>query len=161
MPRVHKHTEETREAAYDLVFRKKLPYLRVEMILGVRQQTLKTWFGPSPNWTPEDRTRVARESREQQRKEIQEKYEKIVYLRMKENKTNGEIAEILGISTESVYHYVGATPRRLGGYRPWDPAMRGRAYYLREAGYNVTEISEIIGVPRSTVGDWVNGMTCD
>lgn len=74
--------------------------------------------------------------------------------------TNQEIADTLGINSQNIWYWMGPTPRRLGG-RPNHPyGLRDRARYLRECGYNISEIAGIMHLPRSTVGDWVRGMPC-
>lgn len=78
----------------------------------------------------------------------------------REGLSNTEIADQLGIDYRNIYHWMGSTPKRIGG-SPYHPhGLRYRAMYLRECGYNISEIAEEMGVPRSTVGDWVKGMPC-
>lgn len=89
------------------------------------------------------------------------KVKEAVRLRREEGKTNREISLILTIPVDTIYAWMGATPRRLGGQPHHPVGLQDRARYLREAGYTVSEISEEMGVARSTVGDWVQGMPCD
>jgi DNA-directed RNA polymerase specialized sigma24 family protein len=89
-------------------------------------------------------------------------YRQAIRLRREEGKTNAEIAELLDGPTEStIWYWMGATPRANGGSPHHRPPLRGRAMYLRSAGYTVREIAEEMNLPRSTVGDWVRGMPCD
>jgi transposase len=75
-------------------------------------------------------------------------------------KTNTEIAEALGTSRTNIYYWIGPTPRALGGTPQHQYGLRDRAHYLRECGYEVREIADIMKIPKSTVGEWVRGMPC-
>lgn len=35
--------------------------------------------------------------------------------------------------------------------------QRQRAYRLRDENFSITEIAEQLGIPRSTIGDWLKG----
>jgi hypothetical protein len=74
---------------------------------------------------------------------------------------NSEIEELLCLSSGLVYQWMGPTPRELGGKPEWPPGLHDRARYLKECGYSITEISEDMKVPRTTVWQWVKGMPCD
>ena len=150
-----KHQDEVKAEAYNLI-REGLTYTDISARLGVADRTLARWFGPARNKRPRkppDKRRTAKE-------EFEKKYHESIRLRMQEGKTNGEIARILGVSLTFIYTNLGPTPRRLGGRKTWPVEMRGRAHYLREVGYTVQQISDEIGVPTSTVGEWVEGMPC-
>lgn len=134
----------------------RVPYARISRSVGVSQSTLQSWFGPSPiakeeSWTFSSDARTAR---------ARARYEEMVRLRMRDGLTNREIAERLGVDRSYVWYCMGATPARLGGRKHREPGLRERARYLRECGYSVRDIAEKMGLPRSTVGDWVNGMPC-
>lgn len=80
---------------------------------------------------------------------------------MREGLTNREISNRLGLPVGTIYHWMGATPRRVGG-RPYHSAgLRERAAYLRGCGYTVREIADEMKLPRATIGDWIRGMPCD
>lgn len=129
-------------------------YSGITRATGVSSSTLTKWFGPSlaeeALWhANEERSRVARE-----------KYEKAVRLRMREGLTNAQIAERVGLSHSRVYAQLGPTPARLGGIRPHDPGLHDRARYLRSCDYTISQISEEMGINRSTIHDWVREMPC-
>lgn len=133
-----------------------VPYHRVARSLGMTDTTLRRWFGPSPvqrGETMQDR------HRERLRKSEERQYE-LAKMR-REGLTNAQIAERTGLTIGAVYQRLGATPRRLGGWKMHDPAMHERVWFLRECGNTIDEISEKTGVPRSTVGDWVRGLPCE
>jgi orotate phosphoribosyltransferase-like protein len=74
--------------------------------------------------------------------------------------TNAQIAEALDVSIKNIQFWMGATPRRIGGHPRYDYGLHERARYLRECGYNISQIAEEMKIPRSTIGDWLNGMKC-
>jgi IS30 family transposase len=81
-----------------------------------------------------------------------------VRLRMQEGMTNRQISTKLHISMKTIYSWMGATPRRLGGGPFYKPTLHARAIYLKQAGYSHRAISKEMNVPRSTIGDWVSGV---
>lgn len=133
-----------------------VPYYRVSRSLGMSEGTLRRWFGPSRH-DPAERMAVLNAQRQ---RESEFRYAEMVRLRMVAGLTNGQIAEALGTSARTVWNYMGPTPKRLGGSRPWHPAMHERARFLRGCGNTIREIADKTGVPRSTVSDWVRGMPC-
>lgn len=129
-------------------------YANINRSLGVSETTLLKWFGPS---LFEKNTAEAHKERSRR---ARERYERMVRLRMQDGLTNQQIADVTGINSSTVYHYLGATPQRLGGRRTGMYGLRERARFLREVGHTVTEIAEEMDLPRSTVGGWVKGMPC-
>lgn len=69
--------------------------------------------------------------------------------------TNSEISEILGIGSELIRHWMGATPQpqAVKVFRP--KIMHERAIDLRSRGYSIRRISYIMDVPKSTIQGWV------
>lgn len=128
-------------------------YKRIERLTGVSQSAIYKWHGPSQF--------VAGQQENRHRTYTDEQYAECVRLRREEGKTNSEIVEITGISRSALHTRMGGTPRRLGGIRPWPEGLHDRARYLRECGYNIREIGEIMNIPRSTVGQWMYRMPCD
>lgn len=88
------------------------------------------------------------------------KYQEPAAKLRRQGKTNGEIANILGIDRSNIWYWMGPTPRRLGGRPVHNYGMRDRVRYLRECDYTIREIADITALPRSTVGDWVRGLPC-
>jgi transposase-like protein/transcriptional regulator with XRE-family HTH domain len=126
-------------------------YEQIEKITGIRSETINKWFGPSPfprgTMRPEQRYR----------KYSDEQYAEAVRLRMKEGKSNQEISDATGISISALQTHMGGTPRRLGGLKPWPEGLHQRARYLKDLEWTISEIGKELGVPRSTVGQWLGG----
>ncbi len=76
--------------------------------------------------------------------------------------SNSAIGIQLGVGYEKVTAWIGKTPPENSRRRSkdYDLGYHSRAMYLRECGYSVREIAEQLGVPRSTVGDWIRGYGC-
>lgn len=72
--------------------------------------------------------------------------------------TDARIAKLVGVHPSSIYHWLGKKGRDTRRYD--NSHYHYRAMYLRECGYTITEIAEQMGVPRSTVGDWIKGFGC-
>lgn len=72
---------------------------------------------------------------------------------------NSHIAARMGIEAGTVDRWIGRTPDHLRRNRDYSSTdYSRRALYLRDCGHTTTEISKIMGVPRSTVGDWIKGI---
>jgi DNA-binding CsgD family transcriptional regulator/transposase len=129
-----------------------VPYVRIARGLGISQTTLRQHFGPSPI---ESGLAIANERRSRQ---AQERYEEMVRLRMKEGLANQEVADRLGISLSRVWAQMGPTPKRLGGQRTHDSGLHDRALYLWTTDcYSQAEIARQMGLPKSTIYDWISG----
>jgi transposase len=143
-----------------------IPYEVISREFGISVTTIRKWFGYSKYYKHRkeqaEQRRIDARAKEQIERDLAEyRYSEMVRLRVKECMTNGQIARTLGIHTSTVYKYLGATPKRLGGRRTWEIEMRGRVRFLKAAGYSIREISDTTKVPSSTIGDWVRGMPCD
>jgi DNA-directed RNA polymerase specialized sigma24 family protein len=143
-----------------------VPYEVISREFSISVTTIRKWFGYSRYYQQRrelaQQRRIDARAKEQTERELAEyRYSEMVRLRVKECMTNGQIARTLGIHTSTVYKYLGATPKRLGGRRTWEIEMRGRVRFLKAAGYSIREISDTTKVPSSTIGDWVRGMPCD
>jgi predicted transcriptional regulator len=79
-------------------------------------------------------------------------------LRREEGLSNEQIARRLGFTSPSVWRHLGPTPDELRQARQWNTGdTRQRAEEMRWNGYSVRRISYLLGVPPSTVGEWVKG----
>jgi transposase len=116
----------------------------IALRMGVDRSTVYDWLGATPMGL-----RRGRHS--------QETKDKARALR-EEGLTNHMISLRLGVGGDSVERWIGPTPKHLLPSRDYSRTdYDRRALHLRQCGYSITEAAAHMGVPRSTVGQWVKG----
>lgn len=119
---------------------------QIALRMSVERSTVYRWLGSTPPGL-------------RRRRHTQETKDRARVLRG-EGLSNWGIALALSVGWDSIERWLGPTPRNLRKCRDYTTTeLPSRAVYLREAsGYSVTELAERMGVPRSTVGQWVKGI---
>ena len=76
---------------------------------------------------------------------------KLVELLLEDGLSLGQVSRLTGVSKSVLF--------RLGKHKhhrvPHDPALKEQAKELSSKGYTSKEISEMLGVPASTIRTWV------
>lgn len=118
---------------------------QIALRIGVDPRTISTWIGATP-------PRLRRTRHTQAMKD------RALALRETEGLTNFAIGKRLGVDGDSVDRWLGRTPRELRRDRDYSwTNLPDRARHLRECGYSVREAAAHMGIPVSTVGQWVKG----
>lgn len=141
--------DERRKEAMRLRVEEKLSNTAIAERMDVNYRAVHYWIGANPKNYRHSRALP------------QNIYEEAVRLRH-EGKSNAEIANAVEIHVTTVYRWMGTSSNREAQKRRYysDTRYHNRAMYLRECGYNITEISQELGIPRSTIGGWVKGYGC-
>lgn len=117
---------------------------RIAEEIGVDRSVVYRWLGPTPA-----ELRVRWHSKETR--------DKAARLR-KEGLNNARIAKKLGVGERTVWDWIGSTPTALRSNRDYSRTnLPDRALHLRQCGYSVREAAAHMGIPVSTVGQWVKG----
>jgi transposase len=118
---------------------------QIALRIGVDRSTIYLWLGATPNDLRRGRHPQAMR-------------DKARALRETEGLANFAIGKRLGVHQDSVDRWLGPTPKHLRPYRDYSRTdFPDRARYLRYCGYSVREAAVRMGVPPSTVGQWVKG----
>lgn len=137
---------ERRKEAMRLRIQEGLINSQIAQEMGVGPSVVAKWIGPDIVNTKRGKAVPDRV------------YNKAVELRKTTKMTNSEIAHAVGVHPKTIYNWMGVNPHTKPNQH--DVGLHSRAMYLRECGYNISEVSEIMGIPRSTVAGWVKGYGC-